>query len=292
MPFRFVLVGVVAGVLARGALGDTVSFTVPAFTVTSGTPYVHHEAVAAVTTLHGMRLQADWSPGAGNPWSNELELAVTSPSVGGFDWDPVGGESSGDPVTIDRTRYLMFPDGTASDGVWQFSFDTSFGGSSANMSSVAIDLFSVAVSSFSATTVGAAQWDRPIGAGPGVSTLGPVGYHAQPFAVDTTGTYDVFSAQDYDGYLHLYSGAFNPADPIPNLMDGSDDGRNGVGTSDIVGATLTAGTTYWLVTSGFDAAEEGAFTNFIGGVGAVSLIPEPASLALLSLGWLILKRRR
>jgi len=283
---------VAAGIFARGALGDSVSFSVPGFSVTSGTPYVHNQAVAAGTTFQGMRLQGDWSPGAGNPWSNELELAVTSPSVSGFDWDPVGGAANATPTTIDRTRYLMFPNGAGSDGIWQFSFDTSFGGSAVNMANVEIDLFSVAVSSFSGSTVGAPQWDRPIGAGPGVSGSGPVGYHAQPFTVDTTGTYDMFSAQDYDGYLHLYGGAFNPADPIPGLMAGSDDGRNGVGTSDIVGASLSAGTTYWLVTSGFDAAEAGAFTNYIGGVGNVSLIPEPASFALLALvGWVLTRRR-
>lgn len=292
MPLKFSLSAIAAAALTGAALGGSVSFSVPDFSVTSGTPYVHNQTVSAGASFHGLRLQADWSPGAGDPWSNELQLTVTSPSVTSFSWDPVGGAANANPMTIDRTRYLMFPGGTSSDGVWQLSFDTSYGGSTANMANVSIDLFSVAVTSYAASTTGAPQWDRPVGTGPGISGLGPVGYHTQAFTVDTTGTYDFFSDQTYDGFLDLYGGGFNPADPIPHLMAASDDGRGGVGTSDIVGASLTAGTTYWLVTSGFDAAEEGDFTNYIGGVGNVTLVPEPASLALLTLAGLLLARRR
>ncbi len=79
---------------------------------------------------------------------------------------------------------------------------------------------------------------------------------------------DIFSVQDYDGYLHLYEGSFDPLDQLTNLVAGNDDGAGGIGTSDLTGLTLTPGVDYILVTSGFGAGDEGTFTNEI--VGAIT----------------------
>ena len=46
---------------------------------------------------------------------------------------------------------------------------------------------------------------------------------------------------------------------------------------------LTAGATYVLVTTGFDAGAFGAYSITIGGPGALT-VPEPASYGLLALG--------
>lgn len=137
-------------------------------------------------------------------------------------------------------------------------------------------------------------WDRPIGAGPSISGLGPVAYDVQAFFVSASGSYNLNSVQDYDGYLHLYVGAFDAADQLNGILAGDDDGAGGIGTSDIDGVSLSAGVQYFLVTSGFGAADAGTFTNSVSGAGQATfgLIPAPGATALLGLGGLAAARRR
>ncbi|MGV6852102.1 MAG: hypothetical protein ACWA5R_07985 [bacterium] len=118
--------------------------------------------------------------------------------------------------------------------------------------------------SYSDTIVGGPTWDRPIGGGPGISSLGPVTYHSQEFSVSVSDDCDLTSVQDgFDGYIHLYQNNFDPTDQLTNLVAGDDDGAGGIGTSDLLGQSLTGGDTYFLVTSGFAAGDEGPFTNTI-----------------------------
>ncbi len=138
--------------------------------------------------------------------------------------------------------------------------------------------------SYSGSTIGGPTWDRPIGAGPSISGLGPVAYHAETVSL-IAGTYDIYSDQDFDGYLHLYADSFNPADQLTNLLAGNDDGAGGVGTSEIFGAAV-AGGTYIVVTSGYQAGDQGNFSN------RIVLVPTPASAALLGLGGVVALRRR
>ncbi len=120
---------------------------------------------------------------------------------------------------------------------------------------------------YSGTTIGGPEWDRPIGTGPSISGLGPVRYDAYKFQVTVTGSYDISSSQDYDGYLHLYANSFDPLDQITGLFAANDDGDGGVGTSDIDNVTLTAGIEYYLITNGFEFGEEGNFDNEFCGPG-------------------------
>lgn len=124
---------------------------------------------------------------------------------------------------------------------------------------------------YNGTNVGGPQWDRPIGTGPSISGLGPVRYHSQIFSVDTTGAYDISSVQTYDGYLHVYASSFDPNNQTANLIAADDDGIGGIGTSNIDALNLTAGTTYYLITSAFEIGEEGTFTNTITGPGNITL---------------------
>ncbi len=128
------------------------------------------------------------------------------------------------------------------------------------------------------------SWDRPIGVGPSISSLGPVMFHAETFTITSGGLHDISSVQGYDGYLHLYLGSFDPMDQLTNLIAGNDDGVGGIGTSDIMGINLLSGTTYVLVTSAFQDGDEGSFQN--------SIVPAPASAALLAFGGLVATRRR
>ncbi len=147
--------------------------------------------------------------------------------------------------------------------------------------------------SYSGDNMGGLMWDRPIGMGPGISGLGPVGYSVIEVGVTASGAYNFASVQDYDGYLHVYAGSFNPLDQLTGLIGANDDGVGGIGTSNIDAVALTAGTSYFVVTSAFAAADMGTFTNTIdGGPGKAFAVPAPSALALLGLGGLVAGRRR
>ncbi len=117
-------------------------------------------------------------------------------------------------------------------------------------------------------------WDRPFADGTCCSGLGPVSYDVYgPFTVDITGLYTVDSDQDggsWDGYIFMYETCFDPLDQTTNFVAGDDDGPGGVGTSQILDINLTAGTEYYLITTGFAAGDFGAFTNTITGVGTAT----------------------
>jgi hypothetical protein len=93
------------------------------------------------------------------------------------------------------------------------------------------------------------------------------------FTVSTTGAYTLKSTStnpaNWDNYLFLYGTAFNPASPLSNVLLGNDD-FGGIGTAGFT-TTLTAGTPYFLVTSGFDNAYEGDHRLDISGPGSVEV---------------------
>lgn len=127
-----------------------------------------------------------------------------------------------------------------------------------------------ATATYSADTTAAPEFVRPFADCTGASAIGPVRYHVQEFSVDTDGAYDITSEQEFDGYLFLYEESFDPAAANTNCIIGDDDGA-AIGSSEILGAALTSGQTYLVVTTGFEAGEEGAFTNTIDGPGEISL---------------------
>jgi len=90
-------------------------------------------------------------------------------------------------------------------------------------------------------------------------------YEAFTFTPMEDGTYSFFSEQDFDGYLLLYEGEFDPEQPETNLI---------IQRDDVTGSTefdtkLTGSTEYTLVTTGcgrdttFCGPPEGNFTNTI-----------------------------
>lgn len=126
-------------------------------------------------------------------------------------------------------------------------------------------------------------------------------YSVQAFSVTADGLYDISSIQgidsdgaQYDAFLFVYANAFDPIDPLTNGFAADDDGSTGPGSSEMMGLSLSAGTTYFLVTSAFDPAPTafgsgaGPFTNTISGPGDVLLdgavVPVPAALWLLISG--------
>lgn len=124
--------------------------------------------------------------------------------------------------------------------------------------------------SFVGSNAGAPLIDR---AEPGCDQILHLGVHyrTQPFVVDADGDYSFTSVQDgFDGVLGLYAGAFNRSNALADCAGGNDDGFSGFETSSFT-ATLSAATQYVLLTAGYDAVDEGSFTNTIAGPGRVAL---------------------
>lgn len=125
---------------------------------------------------------------------------------------------------------------------------------------------------YSGSVTGEPTWTRPFADCTGATGLGPMEFSVQQFSVTVTGAYDVSSIQNgWDGYIFVYQIAFDPNNPNTNCVVGNDDGSGGIGTSDIVGVALTAGTQYFVVTTAFETGESGTFDNSISGPGTIVL---------------------
>lgn len=119
-------------------------------------------------------------------------------------------------------------------------------------------------------TFGGANIAQPMFNRPSASctaTMTSVRYQAQTFFLPSAANCYIVSSQDYDGYIHLYQGGFNPGSPTTNCITGDDDGELGIGTSRIPAdlntnsIALTAGL-YTLVSSAFSSGT-GSFQNTI-----------------------------
>ena len=139
----------------------------------------------------------------------------------------------------------------------------------ANQVHVPSEVVPTGTANYAGTTTGGPSWSRPFADCTGTSALGPVVLHTQTITPTVTGAHTISSVQDgWDGYMFIYSSPFDPAAPNTNCIAGNDDAA-GIGTSEIANVALTAGTSYIVVTTGFEAGEEGTFTNTIDGPGAI-----------------------
>jgi hypothetical protein len=164
---------------------------------------------------------------------------------------------------------------------------------------------------YNGTAVGGPTWNRPLEDLSALSGVGTnVPYDVFAFTADTTTTVNIRSAPtapEYDNFLFLYQGSFNPATPLLNAVIANDD-VNGMGVDAAFTAQLTAGTLYLVVTTGFDNGDAGRFQNTItpragsvhdsavlpepGSLNDLAVVPEPASLSLLGLGLATMGARR
>ncbi len=106
-------------------------------------------------------------------------------------------------------------------------------------------------------------------------------YDVFSFTVDAGGSYIFNSSSPYDNYGLLYQGAFDPASPLTNVIVSNDD-SNGTLSYGFTTA-LSTGTNYFLVSTGFDITDFGAFTTTIDGPGIVTAasatsVPEPFTI--------------
>lgn len=143
---------------------------------------------------------------------------------------------------------------------------------------------------YTGTTAGGPTFNRPVENGSILSTIGTnVPYNVLQFRVSLAGTYNFLSiptTTGYDNFLILYANNFNPLAPLTNFVIADDD-TGGISVSSAFNTPLTAGTNYFLVTTGYQNTEFGSFNNSISGPGAIitaAAVPEPATLALLGTG--------
>ena len=262
----------------------------------------------------------DWVAGGGGPWSNEAIWALTSTNnlaTAVFHADPGASPdagSSGNPVTLTWNGFMgaqtlnvetgFSTTGAAYNGgddLFLFTLQT-WAGSDATWSNVNVTLgfdapppptgtFTEAWASGNTATGN--TWTRPNAAGTALSTAVPQ-FDVIPFGVTESGTYDIASiTPDHDGFLHIYTGAFDANDPLANFLAGNDDGPIlGLGSSVTAGLELVAGELYFAVISAFGTTQAGDYTMNAVGPGAAFVIPAPGSLALLGLGGLVIARRR
>lgn len=129
-----------------------------------------------------------------------------------------------------------------------------------------------------------------------------VPYSIFQFVVEESGLYAFASAIPgatsstdgaWDNFLVLYEDSFDPTAQLSNALAAANAPNNG---SLAFSKELTTGKNYFLVTSGRQLSEFGAFTNTINGLGKVTAVPErgltPGTLAAVGIGLLLYKQRR
>jgi hypothetical protein len=126
------------------------------------------------------------------------------------------------------------------------------------------------------STVGAAQWNRPIT------------YHVCEIRASMNASDTVLSEQECGGYLVLHQRSVNPNAQLANLVAANDD-HLVIGAS-MIAANLTAGVSHFIVTAGFAPGEESFFRNTVRGEGEITKAPAPGVLAMA--GLLAARRRR
>jgi len=118
---------------------------------------------------------------------------------------------------------------------------------------------------------GGALTGRPFATGLCCSSNNPMTDMLQ-FTVDVTGTYGIHQIQTgaWDGYILLYTDSLDfTANPPVTFVGGDDDGTTGIGSSDIDAVTLNAGQQYYLISTAFSTAGNGAFTTSFTGPGNI-----------------------
>jgi ABC-type amino acid transport substrate-binding protein len=140
-----------------------------------------------------------------------------------------------------------------------------------------------AIFTFTGNTTGGPTFNRAFEDFSGLSGIGVANpYQVTEIAVTATGSYTFLTtATGYDPFTFLYS-SFNPANATANGIAGNDD-LLGLTTSGFA-ATLSAGVSYFFVSTGFAPSDFGSYSTTIGGPGIAAIVPEPESYALMLLG--------
>jgi hypothetical protein len=135
--------------------------------------------------------------------------------------------------------------------------------------------------SFYGTTAGGAMFNRPNTTLTPTPTLSGkfVRYSSQALFTNSNGTCTFVNVQEagFDGVLYLYSGSFDPANPLAHLVAASDNGVQGVHFSSF-SEVLLGNQSYYLVTAGAEPAAQGTFTSFVSCTGATRILAGDGSM--------------
>lgn len=130
--------------------------------------------------------------------------------------------------------------------------------------------------SFAGDTTDGQTFNRPLDDLSGLSTVGTaVRYETFTFTAAFSNEFTIITTGEYDTFSLLYATAFDPADPLTNALAANDDLELFDFARSRIVFDLTAGSTYVLVTTGFGNFDFGAYS--------VTILPEPATYALIVL---------
>ena len=124
------------------------------------------------------------------------------------------------------------------------------------------------------------RFNRPDGLGSRSFFATDVPFEAIEVEVTQTGQYTILDDQTnfgarWDGYLLLYEGIFDPRTPLTGLIALNDDYRGsllpgtGIGYSGVEDVQLRAGTSYFIVTTGYENDDEGPYQVHAFGDGGI-----------------------
>jgi hypothetical protein len=305
-----VAVPLLACVLAPRAARADHTINLGTFNVTA--PNFNSLALTGIPagTYTDFQVTVNWTAVSGNPFSNEARLGFANYAAPGN--STTGPTGAGAYYVANAPTSGSAGNGNAATLSWAGSFASAYTGGALNLwfrqtwSTSVSTWGNVSVllktgtpptnTPFSGTTAGRPTWTRPVANGTsapnslsGTGTATP--FSVQAFTVASSGIYNLTSTSvapsGWDNYTFLYSNSFDPLAPLANCVIGNDD-LSGVGTSGF-SASLTAGTTYYFVTTGFSNTDFGTFSNNISGPGAATLVgaaavPESGTLALALFG--------
>jgi hypothetical protein len=124
---------------------------------------------------------------------------------------------------------------------------------------------------FAGTTAGEPEFERPFAGNCSVLSGDSSPFVAAEFTVNRDGNYAFAGSQaGWDGYVLLYEAPFTPADGTLNCLEGNDDGTGGIGTSQFIAGPLKAFRRYVLVTTGYEAGEDGDYAMVMVGPGSIA----------------------
>lgn len=236
----------------------------PGFDFNVGQNPIQIEAVFSTSEpVHGVGISALWTAviadtaGGTYPWSVDTNIEITAPDgVSVLSWPFIGGDRTiADFPLQDATSGFAGVSGIG-EFVWEFTQPNVPAPYTMGLRNVEFHLLtevSDVVDSWPGTTAGGPLWDRPFFIG-GISSLGPVSYHALQFEAAIPGLYSFSSVvSGSENFNFIYVGDFEPLLPLQNLFDyglGNGNAPNGTpaGTS-LIDALLLPGETYTYVTS-------------------------------------------
>lgn len=291
MRLRHLVVAVV--LTAPAVRADVTTLTLPSsnFNVTAGSPVSQTvTGVPAINNLLGFSLAANWTAVSGDPWSSELLVGYTR--AGGSAVTPAfyGGAENGNPYTFPGTSFLSnsYAFGptpvNAPAGNYTFTFDQDFTGSTANLASATVRLYSNP-SVATGNTTGGPTAARPNNEGSAVSAVGTaVPYTTHTMTVNAAGRY-MLALSGFDTFISVYGpGGYTPATPLANLIATNDDSYNlAEGAASVITLDLATGTNYTVVVTGYANTDFGAYSLYGAGPGTVTFTPVPEPVTVFGI---------